>query len=140
VTEPRASACSACKDRRVIALCRTAAVLAALIHVLIFFMESLAFTRPEVYRRFMIRDAADAQTIRSWAFNQGFYNLFLAVGTLTGVLVWANGHDSAGRALVGFGCASMVAAALVLIATDRRMLRAAAVQGVLPLIALVTLR
>jgi putative membrane protein len=124
----------------VVAICRTAAVLAASIHVLIFLMESVAFTRPEVYRRFMIRDAADAATVRSWAFNQGFYNLFLAAGTFTGIIVWADGHDSAGRALVAFGCASMVAAALVLIGTDRRMLRAAAVQGVLPLIALVTLR
>jgi putative membrane protein len=129
-----------CKDRGVIAICRTAAVLAALIHVLIFFMESIAFTRPQVYRRFMISDAADAQTVKNWAFNQGFYNLFLAAGTGAGVIVWANGHHSAGRALVGFGCASMVAAAVVLIATDRRMLRAAAIQGVLPLIALVTLR
>jgi putative membrane protein len=33
----------------------------------------------------------------------------------------------------------MLAAAVVLIATDRRMVRAAAVQGLLPLVALVTL-
>jgi putative membrane protein len=123
----------------VVAICRTAAGLAALIHVLIFFMESVAFTRPEVYRRFMIRDESDAQTVKNWAFNQGFYNLFLALGTAAGIVIWSRGHDSAGRALVAFGCASMVAAALVLIATDRRMARAALVQGLLPLIALATL-
>jgi putative membrane protein len=123
----------------VVAISRTAAVLAALLHVLIFFLESVAFRRPEVYRRFLIRDDAEAQTVKSWAFNQGFYNLFLAIGTGVGVVLWVDGHDSSGRALVAFGCASMVAAALVLIGTDRRMIRAAAIQGLLPLIALLAL-
>ena len=120
-------------------LCHIAALLAALLHVLIWVMESLRFTRPEVYRRFMVPDAATAEAVRPWAFNQGFYNLFLAIGTITGLVLWASDHDAAGKALIAFGCGSMLAAALVLIATDRRMLRAATIQGVLPLIALVAL-
>ena len=48
-------------------------------------------------------------------------------------------NDTAGKALVGAACGSMLAAALVLLATNRRMLRAAAVQGLAPLIALVSL-
>src|SRR5438876_2328626 len=103
---------------------------AGLIHVLIFVMESLLFLRPEVYRRFAVASEADARTIRGFAFNQGFYNLFLAVGILVG-LAW---RGTVGASLVGFCCASMCAAAAVLIGTDRRMVRAAAIQGVAPLL------
>jgi putative membrane protein len=123
----------------VLVLCHAAALLAALVHVLIWVMESLRFSRPEVYRRFLVPDGATAAVIRPWAFNQGFYNLFLAIGTVTGLVLWASDHDAAGKALVAFGCGSMLAAAVVLIATDRHLARAAAMQGLLPLVALVAL-
>jgi putative membrane protein len=115
---------------------QVAALIAALIHVAIFAMESLLFTRPAVRGRFHV-GAADVAVARPWAFNQGFYNLFLAVGTIVGlVLLHTDGTAQAGRALVALCCASMLAAALVLIGTDRRMARGALVQGVLPLVAL----
>lgn len=41
--------------------------------------------------------------------------------------------------LFAFATASMLGASLVLVATDRRMVRAALLQGVPPLLALVTL-
>jgi putative membrane protein len=109
--------------------------LAGLIHVLIFVMESVLFRRPEVYRRFMVASDAAAATVRDFAFNQGFYNLFLAIGTLLGLVL----RGTAGATLVGFCCASMLGASLVLIATDRRMVRAALLQGLPPLLALATL-
>ena len=120
-------------------VCHLAALLAAVLHVFIWTLESLRFSQPSVYRRFMVPDAATAAAIRPWAFNQGFYNLFLAIGTIVGLILWATDHEAAGKALVAFGCGSMLAAALVLLATDRRMLRAAAFQGVFPLVALVAL-
>jgi putative membrane protein len=109
--------------------------LAGALHVLIFAMESVLFRRPQVYRRFLVASESDVEAVRVWAFNQGFYNLFLAAGTVVGLIVRGDG----GTALVAFCMASMLAAALVLIATDRRMLRAALVQGVPPLLALATL-
>ena len=76
------------------------------------------------------------------AYNQGFYNLFLAVGAIIGLaLFWVGGPgtvaDVAGRTLVLFTLGSMVAAALVLISTGSKYLRAALVQGTLPLIGFV---
>lgn len=121
------------------AICLTAATLAALLHIGIFYLESVVFTRPSTYRRFLIADDTQASVVAPWAFNQGFYNLFLAIGTLTGVLVWVLGKPHQGRALIGFGCGCMLAAALVLIGSDRRMARAALTQGLLPLIALATI-
>jgi len=118
---------------------QVAALIAALIHIAIFAMESLLFTRPAVRGRFHVGDA-DVAAVRPWAFNQGFYNLFLAVGTIVGlVLLHTDGYPQAGRALVALACASMLGAALVLIGTDRRMLQGALMQGLMPLIALVLL-
>ena len=120
-------------------VCQTAAAMAGLLHIAIFYLEAVAFSRPRIYRRFLVADDRDAGVVAPWALNQGFYNLFLAIGTLTGVLVWMLGKPQQGRALIGFGCGCMLAAALVLLGTDRRMARAAASQGLLPLIALATI-
>ena len=52
-----------------------AAILAAVVHVLIFCMESLWWTTPKVRARF--RQAPEqADATKLFAFNQGFYNLF----------------------------------------------------------------
>lgn len=110
-------------------------MLAGLVHVLIFAMESLLFTRAQVYRRFRTR-AEDVATVRQWAFNQGWYNLFLAAGAIGGVIAIHAGMATAGRSIALFSCACMLGAALVLAGSDRRMLRGALMQGVLPLIAL----
>jgi putative membrane protein len=122
-----------------ILVCQIAATLAGLLHLGIFYLESIAFSQPSTYRRFLIANDEQAELVQPWAFNQGFYNLFLAIGTLTGVLVWMLDKPHQGRALIGFGCASMLAASLVLLGSDRRMARAAATQGLLPLIALATI-
>ncbi|TDP97083.1 DUF1304 domain-containing protein [Labedaea rhizosphaerae] len=119
-----------------LAVAQVFAALAAAVHVLIFTMESVLFTRPQVYRRFMVKDAREAEILRPMALNQGFYNLFLAIGAVVGVVLAGTPQ---GKALIYLACGSMLAAALVLLATDRRMARAAAIQGVLPLVALVFL-
>ena len=114
-----------------------AAGLAAAIHVYIFVLESLRWTHPATRRVFGIRSEEDAQTMKALAFNQGFYNLFLALLVLIGIIVIAAGELTVGRALLVAGCAVMLAAALVLVLSNRRMLRAAAIQGALPLVAVV---
>ncbi len=113
------------------------AVLAALIHVLFFVMESVLFTRPAVWPRFGLRSQEHADVVRPMAFNQGFYNLFLAVGIAVGLALAAGDADSSGMALVVFACSCMVAAGVVLVLTNRRFLPAAAVQALPPLLAIV---
>ncbi|MBJ8338303.1 MULTISPECIES: DUF1304 domain-containing protein [Antrihabitans] len=109
------------------------AAIAAALHVLIFVMESVLWTKPEVWKRFSVASQADAEVLRPMAFNQGFYNLFLAIGIVVGLII---GGD-AGHALVVFGCASIVGAALVLAVGGAKYFRAAIMQGSTPLIALV---
>lgn len=114
------------------------AALAALLHVYIWAMESLWWTTDRVRATFGTTPE-DAQTTKTLAFNQGFYNFFLAVITVMGIVAHLRNADAVGTALVGAGVGSMLAAALVLASTGRSRWRAAATQGTLPLLALVTL-
>ncbi|MDR2998001.1 MAG: DUF1304 domain-containing protein, partial [Microbacterium sp.] len=63
------------------------AAVAALLHVYIFVLESVRWTHPSTRRVFGVPSEADAQTMKALAFNQGFYNLFLAVITVIGIII-----------------------------------------------------
>jgi len=110
---------------------------AALLHVYIWVLESFRWTEPATRRTFGVSEA-DAEVMESMAFNQGFYNLFLAITTIVG-LVLIGSQEAVGTALALAGTGSMLAAALVLVAHDRRMARAALIQGTLPALAVVFL-
>ncbi|WP_394553984.1 DUF1304 domain-containing protein [Agromyces sp. MMS24-JH15] len=111
--------------------------LAALLHGVIFLMESAWWTRPAIWRRFGVRDQAQADVVRPMAYNQGFYNLFLGLGAALGLALYWSGATSAGLALVLFTTACMTLAAVVLTTTGRGYLRPAVIQGTLPLIGFV---
>jgi len=113
------------------------AAAAAAFHVFIFALESLRWTDPETRKIFGVASEADAVTMKQLAFNQGFYNLFLALTTLLGVGLVIVGSATVGLTLVFAGTGMMLAAALVLVLSDRSKLRAAAMQGTLPLLAVV---
>lgn len=115
-----------------------AAALAAVLHVYIFVLESLWWTTPRVRATFGLTEAEVAGT-RGMAFNQGFYNLFLAVVTVAGLVAYSLGYGAVGAALVIAGTGSMLAAAIVLIVSDRTKASAAVKQGTLPLIGLALL-
>jgi len=109
--------------------------LAALIHVYIFVLESLRWRRPTTWKTFGIRDQSDADILAPMAYNQGFYNLFLAIGAALGVILLP-GIEPAGLALIFLAAGSMLAAALVLLLSDSSKLRPALIQGVAPLLGL----
>ncbi|MEV0247712.1 DUF1304 domain-containing protein [Nocardia sp. NPDC050712] len=118
-----------------LAVVQILAVLAALIHVYIFSLESLRFSDRKVHAGLFLVDDTELEAVKPWAYNQGFYNLFLAIGTVVGVFL-VRPCPAAGWALILMGCGSMLAAALVLVGTDRRMLKAAASQGTIPALTL----
>ncbi|MGV0109577.1 MULTISPECIES: DUF1304 domain-containing protein [unclassified Arthrobacter] len=123
-------------------LTAVAAVAAALVHVLIFVLESVRWRLERTWRVFGIASQEDAETTQPLAFNQGFYNLFLAVGALAGVVLMLLGGVTAAAIGLGFivlSTGSMLAAALVLILGNRKLARPAAIQGLPPLIALLGL-
>lgn len=112
------------------------ASLAALVHVYIFVLESLRWTAPATRKTFGT-SAEEAEATKELAFNQGFYNLFLAIVAFAGVIAAAAGHQSVGAALVLAGAGSMLAAGLVLLISSPSKAKSALVQLAFPLIAVV---
>lgn len=110
---------------------------AALLHVVIFYLESIAWTTKA--RAVFGTTAAEAEATKEMAFNQGFYNLFLAIVTAVGIVLVAVDQRDAGAALVLAGAGSMVAAAAVLLVTSPDKRGAAVKQGALPLAGVVVL-
>ena len=73
------------------------------------------------------------------AFNQGFYNLFLAIAVFTGLVFQLAGQAAVGSALVFTGLGSMLLAALVLAISSPEKSATALKQGTLPLLGLIAL-
>jgi putative membrane protein len=112
--------------------------LAGLLHVYIFTMESLTWTSRRTRATFGTT-AEEAETTKLLAFNQGFYNLFLAIITGVGIVAVVVGHRAVGAALLFAGVGSMASAAVVLLASSPDKARAALTQGTFPLLAVVLL-
>lgn len=110
--------------------------LAALLHVFIFYLESIAWTTPRARAVFGTSESEAAAT-KELAFNQGFYNLFLAIVVLLGIGFFAAGSVAVGATLVFAGAGSMVAASLVLLLSSPDKAAAALKQGVLPTVGVV---
>ena len=110
------------------------AALAGLLHLAFFAMESVLLGDPQIQARFKL-SAAAYEYVRPWAFNQGFYNLFLAGGVLGGLL-YRRVREREGTAIVLYACTCMLGAGVVLGASSPELGRAAAVQALPPLLAL----
>ncbi|WP_284227191.1 DUF1304 domain-containing protein [Mycobacterium antarcticum] len=114
------------------------AALAAALHVYIWVLESFRWTSPRTRATFGTTPE-EAETTKLLAFNQGFYNLFLAVVTVVGLAFTISDGTRVGAALLFAGVGSMLAAAVVLLASAPAKARSAVIQGVLPLVAVVLL-
>jgi len=113
--------------------------LAALIHVYIFYLESLVWTSDKARAVFGTGSREQAEVMKDLAFNQGFYNLFLALVTAIGIVATALGAPVVGLTMVFVGTGSMVAAGLVLLLSSPSKATAALKQLLLPAVAIVAL-
>lgn len=112
--------------------------LAAVLHVYIFVMESFTWTTPRTRAAFGTT-AEEAEATKLLAFNQGFYNLFLAIVSAIGIIAVVLGHRQIGTTLVLAGVGSMLAAAVVLLASSPDKARSALIQGTFPAVAVLLL-
>ena len=107
-------------------------LLPGLIHVYIFVLESFLWGRPSTNKTFGLKPDDTAAT-KPLAFNQGFYNLFLAVAVLGGFSLrqgfpaFAQGAV-AGQTVLLFGLGAIIAAGLVLLVSSPRLWRSALIQ------------
>jgi len=114
--------------------------LAALVHLYIFFLESVVWSKPSTWRNFGLKSQAEADTVKPMAYNQGFYNVFLGVGVGVGLILLSTPTLSqAGLALAIFAGASMVLASIVLVTSSPTLARSAAIQGAAPLLGIIFL-
>ncbi|WP_210495487.1 DUF1304 domain-containing protein [Patulibacter sp. SYSU D01012] len=98
----------------------------AAIHVYIFVLESFWWT---TRARAVFGTTPDqAEATRELAYNQGFYNLFLAIAVAAGIVFAAAGNETVGGTLVLTGAGMMVAAGLVLLASSPDKARSALIQ------------
>jgi putative membrane protein len=111
--------------------------LAALVRVYIFWLESLAWAGAA--RKVFGTSPEEAEATRELAFNQGFYNLFLAVLVAVGTVLVAAGERAAGAALVCGGAGSMAGAAVVLFVSSPDKRSAALKQGLVPFLGVAAL-
>jgi len=112
---------------------------AALVHVFIFYLESIAWTSERARTTFGTGTVEQAAAQKELAFNQGFYNLFLAVAVFLGIVLVLAGRQAVGATLVLTGAGSMVAAALVLLISSPDKASAALKQGVVPALGVIAL-
>jgi putative membrane protein len=120
------------------------ALVAAVVHFIAFAWETVLFERPGVHEGVFAIPAADVPPVRLWAFNVGFYNLFIACGFVVGVIVWMTGNEAVGRTLVIYLCLFAFLASIALLTSDRLAMSrprgkgvgGALAQGVPPLVAL----
>jgi len=103
------------------------ASLVAIIHVYIFYLESVAWGRPQTNKNFRV-SAEEAKACGVFAFNQGFYNLFLSIAIAAGLLCLRLGYAGEGRALIDYAVASVLGAGTVLLTSAPHLKRAAAAQ------------
>lgn len=111
------------------------AAAAAALHVYIWYLESLAWTGAA--RQVFGTSAEEAEATKEMAYNQGFYNLFLAIVTAAGIALLALDRIGAGVTAVVAGVGSMAAAALVLGLSSPSKRRPALTQGALPALTLI---
>jgi len=113
-------------------------VLATLFHIYVFTLESLTWRKPKTWKTFGISSQERADIIAPMALNQGFYNLFLAVGAGAG-LVMLGFNSVIALTLIGFASLSMAGAGTVLFFSVKTSRRAAIIQAGPPLLGLIFL-
>jgi len=119
------------------------ATLTIFIHVLVFVGESLLWGEPLIIERVLSKIDApagislsdQAQILDVLFYNQGFYNLFVALGGVGGLILYKYGRIQEGIALVCYMCFFALGAGVVLASTTTAY-PAAILQGLPPLIAL----
>jgi len=103
--------------------------LPALIHLYIFILESVLWGKPSTNRTFNLKPD-DVAATKPLAFNQGFYNLFLALAIIIGLALGGGNLQSnmAGNTLIIYGLGSILAAGIVLVLSAPRLWRSACIQ------------
>ena len=106
--------------------------LAAAFHIYVFFLESVSWRTPKTWKTFGLPSQEHADIIQPMAFNQGFYNLFLALGAGLGLALLGVARTVA-VTLMLFAALCIIGAGVVLFFSIPSSRRAAIIQAGPPL-------
>jgi putative membrane protein len=90
-------------------------------------MESVLWGKSVANKAFGV-SPSESQTNRLFAFNQGFYNLFLSIAIIIGLILKNSNEVSKGTMLIDYAIASVLGAGIVLVCSRLRLWKAALVQ------------
>lgn len=107
--------------------------LAAVIHIGYFIVESFLLQNVKNSHLLKIKPS-DHQAIKVWAFNQGFYNLALALQMIIGLMYVLKGEPKTAGLLVGLSGLTMIMAGVVLFFSAPQLRRGALMQILPPLL------
>ncbi len=109
-------------------------LVAAGIHTYLFAMTAVRFDSPVARGMFRIDSEQQAEAARPWAYQFGFFHLFLAVAVVGGAALLVGGARTVGITVLVVGSLLMLATAVLHGVVDRTLRLAALVQGLAPLL------
>ena len=109
------------------------AIFSAVLHVYIFFLESILWGGPRANKGFGV-NPAQAEIMKPFAFNQGFYNLFLSLAIMVGLVLMHALGSPQGQILVDYAMASIFGAGVVLVSSNPKLVKPAMAQALPPLL------
>ncbi len=112
--------------------------IAALIHVGFFIFQSFWLQKDQA-QSFLKISASEHQAIKVWAFNQGFYNLFLAAGVLIGLYFVLKLQVMMAGVMTSFAGVCMIIAGVVLWFSSPKLRKFAYLQALPPFLGFVFL-
>ena len=94
------------------------AVLAAVIYIFVFPVESFLLRRSRWAQKFLSTPPENVPAVMMWAIPTGYKNLVIALGVLAGVVAANSGQLVVGYTLVVYCCANMVLTAPTMLLAD----------------------
>jgi putative membrane protein len=110
-------------------VCEIFVMISAFLHLIFFKFESIDFLKPSTLKRFNLTPE-EGKVVKVWAFNQGFYNLFLAIGLMASIALLNTNFMSSGIILAQFILLTMVGADVVLIISAPKSYKAGLIQAI----------
>lgn len=108
----------------------------AVLHCLFFKLESIDFMKTSVLKKFGLTKE-EGIIVKIWAFNQGFYNLFLALGLFFSLFLLNTNQSEKGILLSSFILLTIISAGVVLLYSSPKSYPAALLQSLPALTALI---
>jgi uncharacterized membrane protein len=118
-----------------------AQILAVLVGVMLIGVGVLEvfFYRDQRFNKIFLIKPQDADAVRLWTVNVGFYNILMGIAAIVGVVLVNLGQVDAGRAIVWFVCISHFILGITLALVEPRLWKSTIGESGVPLLTMIAL-